>query len=251
MPSSLRHLLFILALGPVTAIAQPALRPPRVPAPVEVHQRLDVREPGHERDVALTLDACGGEVDRALLDTLVRLQVPATIFMTRRWIDRNAEALRLLRAHPHLFALENHGAAHVPAVVGRTIYHLHGAPTLEAVEREVVDGAAAVAQADDGHAPAWYRGATAVYDAQSEALIGRLGYRIAGFSVNADDGATLTSVKVARRLQKVQPGDIVIAHMNHPRSGTAAGFATALPALRQRGIVFVKLSPSTPVLAKR
>jgi len=237
---------FVLALPSHAAVTQGAERA----RAQEPHHRLDARAPGHERDVALTLDACGGAVDRPLIATLVRLRVPATIFMTRRWIDRNPGAVQELLAHPDLFELQNHGAAHVPAVVGGKIYRMRGAASLAAVEHEVADGAAAVVRVG-GTTPGWYRGAGAVYDLASEGLISKLGFRIAGFSLNADDGATLPAVSVARRLKRIKPGDIVIAHMNKPGSGTAAGFAAALPELQARGIVFVKFSQAAGVLGTR
>ena len=73
-----------------------------------------------------------------------------------------------------------------------------------------------------------YRGAGAVYSEQGEQTIARLGYRIAGFSLNADDGGTLGAASVARRLREVRRGDIVIAHLNRPGSGMAEGLADVL-----------------------
>src|SRR5258708_6002673 len=64
--------------------------------------------------VALTLDACMGEVDLRILDALVANAIPATLFVTGRWLRKNAEAVKTLTAHPELFQLENHGAMHVP-----------------------------------------------------------------------------------------------------------------------------------------
>ena len=215
--------------------------------PQELHHRLDTSAPGHAQDVALTLDACGGAYDQALINTLVRLRVPATLFVTRRWLDANPAALRQLLAHPDLFELENHGAAHVPAVVGRSVYGLKGPADVAGVEHEVADGAQAVARAA-GRPPQWFRGAGAAYDTPGQQAVQRLGYRIAGFSVNADGGATLPAASVAGRLRSVAPGQIIIAHMNKPASGTARGLADALPGLLARGVRFVKLSDAAAVL---
>jgi peptidoglycan/xylan/chitin deacetylase (PgdA/CDA1 family) len=218
---------------PCVSVAAGAMHEPR--------QRLEITRPEHARDVALTLDACGGAYDRDLIATLVRLKVPATLFVTRRWLDANPAAARELLAQAALFELENHGHAHVPAVVRASLYTLRGPATLAGVEQEVVGGAQAVERVS-GRAPVWFRGAGAAYDTRSEQLITRLGYRIAGFSLNADDGATLGAAAVSRRLLRLQPGDVVIAHMNKPNSGTAKGFAAALPELLQRNLRFVKLS---------
>lgn len=216
--------------------------------PHEPHQRLDTSAPAHARDVALTLDACGGAYDRDIVVTLVRFRVPATVFVTRRWLDANPTATRELLAHPELFEIENHGSAHVPAVVGGTVFGLRGPRDVAGVEREIVGGAQAVNRAAS-QPPTWYRGAGAAYDAQGEQCVASLGYRIAGFSLNADDGATLGQAAVAQRLRRMQPGDIVIAHMNKPAGGTAEGLAAVLPELLARGYRFVKLSQAAGVRA--
>jgi peptidoglycan/xylan/chitin deacetylase (PgdA/CDA1 family) len=231
-------LLFVLALLlPCGAAAA---------SPHEPHQRLDTSNPAHARDVALTLDACGGAYDRDVIVTLVRLKVPATIFVTGRWLDANPVATRELLAHPELFEIENHGSTHVPAVVGGSVFGLRGPRDVAGVEKEVIGGAQAISRAAS-QPPTWYRGAGAAYDAQGEQCIARLGYLIAGFSLNADDGATLGAASVAKRLRRMQPGDIVIAHINKPASGTAEGLAAVLPDLLARNFRFVKLSQAAGV----
>jgi len=233
-PSMLSVLAMLLSCG---ASAAP---------PHEPHQRLDTADPAHARDVALTLDACGGAYDGDVITTLVRLKVPATVFVTRRWLDANPVATRALLAHTDLFEIENHGRDHVPAVVGGTVYGLRGPRDVAGIEREVAGGAQAVTGATS-RPPHWYRGAGAAYDAQGEQCIASLGYRIAGFSLNADDGATLGAAAVAQRLRRAQAGDIILAHMNKPASGTAEGLAAALPELLARQLRFVTLSQAAGV----
>ena len=130
---------------------------------IEIHQRLQLHE--GEQFVALTLDACGGGFDRELIDTLIARRIPATIFATRLWIDRHPDGIALLRANADLFDIEDHGAAHIPAVVGhgKRVYGLTGAPDVAHLHAEVSGGANAIA-ATGAPAPTWYRGATAVYD---------------------------------------------------------------------------------------
>ncbi|MEN9419223.1 MAG: hypothetical protein RI988_2843 [Pseudomonadota bacterium] len=205
----------------------------------ELHHRLAASSPPR---VALTLDACSGAADTALLGFLVRERIPASVFVTARWLAANRQAVALLRAHPDLFAFENHGERHVPAVIGAglSVYGLPGAPDLDALRREVLEGARAV-QAASGTDPRWYRAATARYDAAALQELARLGVRVAGFSLNADGGGTLSAAQVAARVARAQDGDVILAHLNRPGSGTRAGLEQALPALRQRGFTFVRL----------
>jgi peptidoglycan/xylan/chitin deacetylase (PgdA/CDA1 family) len=206
----------------------------------EIHQRLKLAE--GEKSVALTLDACGGRFDADVIKTLVELRVPATIFVTRKWIIRNPAGIQALRAHPDLFDIEDHGAEHVPAVVGvgKRVYGIAGAPDVAHLRGEVDGGAAAIQRAGAPR-PQWYRGATAVYDQTAVNAITEAGYRIAGFSVNADAGATLRRREIVARLARVQAGDIIIAHMNKPASDSAEAIRDALPRLIAQGFRFVTL----------
>lgn len=231
----------VLMLGSGPALTAPAaVDPVSDTAAIELRQKLAIRD--GERAVALTLDACGGDFDADLVATLVALRVPATVFVTRRWIDRHPAGMAQLKAHPELFAIEDHGAAHVPAVIGpeRRIYGLRGAADLEQIRAEVRGGAQAIT-AQGAPEPRWFRGAAAVYDPAAIRAIEAMGYRIAGFSVNADAGATLPHREIVARLSRVQPGDIILAHMNRPASDSAEALRDALPALLARGLQFVTL----------
>jgi peptidoglycan/xylan/chitin deacetylase (PgdA/CDA1 family) len=166
--------------------------------------------------VALTLDACSGGYDESLIALLVKLQIPATVFLTQRWMDKHPQG--------------------------------PGAESLADVEREVLGGAQAIQKAT-GQKPLWFRGAGARYDEASLALIKRLGFHVAGYSVNADDGATASAEVVSRRVQAAKPGDIILAHMNRPTSGTAQGLKQALPLLQAQGVRFVHMSQVATVSA--
>ena len=68
-----------------------------------------------------------------------------------------------------------------------------------------------------------------------------MGYKIAGFSVNADNGATSRKLTIEKRLEHVKAGDVIIAHMNKPESDSAEGLAVGLAYLTKAGFVFVRL----------
>ena len=213
--------------------------------PVELHQELSLPAEGTDKIVALTLDACGGGFDAALANFLIEHRIQATIFATRRWIRRNPVAIALLKSHAELFEIEDHGANHIPAIIGadRNVYGLAGAADLQQLRREVSGGADAV-KAATGTAPRWYRGATGEYDPEALKVIEKMGYKVAGFSVNADNGATLSQKQIVRRLKTVRRGDIIIAHLNKPASDTAKGMAQGLRLLVDQGFLFVKLNGS-------
>ncbi|GLW57065.1 polysaccharide deacetylase [Kitasatospora phosalacinea] len=195
--------------------------------------------------LALTFDACGGPggngYDAALIGTLRRLRVPATLFLNARWVDANPGPAAELAADP-LFELGNHGTAHRPlSVTGRSAYGITGTGDPAAAYEEVAGNRAKLA-ALLGRAPGWFRAGTAHYDEVAVALVGQLGEQVAGFAVNGDGGATFTPAQVARTVAAAPPGSIVISHFNHPEAGTAEGYAQALPGLLDAGQRFVRLS---------
>jgi peptidoglycan/xylan/chitin deacetylase (PgdA/CDA1 family) len=228
-------LIFILAvmIAPLTFSAE--LRP------IEIHDQLATQAQSNKM-IALTLDACSGKYDDDLINFLILNRIPATIFATKKWLDRNPLAISVIKAHLDLFDVEDHGEKHIPAVIGagRKVYGIPGEPDIIHLRREVVEGARAVEEVT-GIAPHWYRDATAEYDKQSIEEIGRLGYKIAGFSVNADDGATSKKMAIEKRLERVKARDVIIAHMNKPASDSAEGLAVGLAYLLKAGFVFVRL----------
>ncbi|WP_020184406.1 polysaccharide deacetylase family protein [Methylopila sp. 73B] len=208
----------------------------------DVEPRLTIVAPdASARTVALTLDACSGATDHRVLDMLVAEAIPATVFVTHRWIRSNPAGLATLKAHPELFEIENHGENHVPAVTDVSrVFGLKTAGSLEAVRAEVAGGAAAV-EAATGVRPRWYRDATARYSPDAVAEIKAQGFSIAGYSLNADMGASLMAPTVARRVAAAKSGDVIIAHINQPGRAAGEGLAAGVRALKAAGARFVLL----------
>lgn len=209
---------------------------------IEFEPRLSIARPAQDaRTVALTFDACSGGFDQRVMDALVESDARATIFVTERWLKRNPQALAALKARPDLFQIENHGAQHVPAVTDAgSVFGVKTALTLDGVRKEVEGGARAV-EAATGRRPQWYRGATARYSPDALKEIVALGYRVAGFSLNADQGASLGAKETARRIEAAKSGDVVIAHINQPNRPAGAGVAAGVMALAAGGARFVRL----------
>lgn len=192
----------------------------------------------------LTLDACGGPggsgVDKELLATLRRLNIPATLFVNARWIQANRQIAAELGQDP-LFELANHGWQHRPlSVTGRSAYGIPGTTSVDDAYDELT-GCQDLLREVAGRQPQFFRAGTAYFDDVAAAMSRRLGMLPVNFSINADAGATLAPAAVASALATARPGDIVIAHFNKPGSGTAAGFRQALPRLQGGGTTFARL----------
>jgi peptidoglycan/xylan/chitin deacetylase (PgdA/CDA1 family) len=201
-------------------------------------------KPVRDRDgkhVALTLDACTGKADERILRALIDNDIKATLFVTARWLRRNPQAVARIKAHPFLFKVENHGARHVPAIDWpMSVFGLKAAGSPDGVRREVEDGAKAIEVAF-GTSPRWYRGAAAVYSPGAEQLIGSLHFKIAGYSLAGDDGATYSRARAAKVIAAAQSGDVILAHLNQPNRPAGAGVVDGLLQLKAKGFVFVTL----------
>lgn len=225
--------------------------------PVKAQNRASLIEPSlrlslapdQERVVALTLDACSGGFDHKMIEALISWQVSATLFLTARWIRSNPEGLKIILEHQNLFAIGNHGSEHIAAVLGSaTIFGVRTAGDEDAIKAEVIGGADAIQKAT-GLMPKWYRGATALYSPEALPLIQSLGFSVAGFSLNADEGASLSAGAVTERMKRARHGDVIIAHMNQPHHPSGAGVVAGIRALLDQGAIFTKLETSTPVFA--
>ena len=104
----------------------------------------------------------------------------------------------------------------------RSIFGVRTAGDEDAIKAEVIGGADAIQKAT-GLMPKWYRGATALYSPEALPLIQSLGFSVAGFSLNADEGASLSAGAVTERMKRAHHGDVIIAHMNQPHLPSGAG----------------------------
>ncbi|MFI4949398.1 MAG: polysaccharide deacetylase family protein [Alphaproteobacteria bacterium] len=191
--------------------------------------------------VALTLDACPGAFDERIASALVESGIPATIFLTELWLRRNPAGLAFLLAHRDLFGIENHGERHIPPVLGqRSIFGIPVAGDLAAVRREVTEGATSIGIAT-GAAPRWYRAAAGYYSPSAMPAIQELGFDIAGYSLNADGGASLPARSVADRIANATNGEVIVAHINQPGRPSGLGVVGGIRELQRRGASFLRL----------
>lgn len=211
-----------------------------MPAGVSANEKAPV--------IALTFDLCMGGIDERIFDVLLRYEIPATLFVTGRFLRNkgNIETIEQIRAHPNLFEIGNHGENHIPAVeTAGTVYGLRTAGSFQAICSEASGGLRAIKQARLEAQIGkyfWYRGAAALYSAASFRFLQKMGFSIAGFSRNIDEGASVSAETALRHSLAAQDGDVLIAHMNKPARPAGAGVAAGIKALREKGYHFVKLS---------
>lgn len=207
-----------------------------------VISRFDTKE----KVAALTLDACGSSklssgYDEKLIDFLKQSNIPVTLFISAKWIDANRDLYIKLASNP-LFDVQNHGTRHVPlSMRGKSAYGIKGTNGADEVKAEVMTNHEKV-RAMTGKVMTLFRAGTAHYDDESVAIVNSLGYKVIGFIINADAGATNSAAQIEKEMAKTKPGDIIIAHMNHPESHNFEGLSKALKKMQDSGWKFVTVS---------
>jgi len=211
----------------------------------EVVKGVKTRLNTEQKVMALTFDACGGpkgsNYDEKLIQYLEKEKIPATLFISGKWIDANPDILQALSRNP-LFEIENHGLKHKPcSVIGRSAHGIKGTKNIREIHDEIELNALRI-QTMTGCKPRYFRPGTAYSDEICVEIANVLGYEVVNFSVRGDAGATYSKKEVREALLHSAPASIVLMHMNHPEGQTAEGVMEAIPELRMRGFRFVKVS---------
>lgn len=204
-----------------------------------VMTRLDTGD----KVMAITLSACGtpGDgYDKRLIDHLVKENIPATLFISGIWIDRNPEAFRELAGIP-IFEIANHGLEHKPCSVnGKAACGVAGTSNPGEIASEVEKNSDKIEKIT-GYRPKYYRSGFAFYDPEGAKVVQGLGYQIVD-GIFGDRVGTHSENEIKEKILSAEPGSIFMVHMNHPERKDAEAVIAAITELRSRGFGFVKLS---------
>jgi peptidoglycan/xylan/chitin deacetylase (PgdA/CDA1 family) len=196
------------------------------------------RLPTQRRLVALTFDGGGATATgtRLILRTLGRRHVPATSFVSGRWIRLHPA---LAREIGHRYPVGNHTYAHED-LRGRSD---------AALRAEVRLGAYWIRRVAHRDPRPLFRFPYGARDARTVAVVNALGYTSVRWSVDTwgwmgpTEGQSVGTV-VRRFTQRLGPGAIVLMHLGAARDGSLLD-ALALPrvitAAKRRGYRFVTL----------
>ncbi len=204
--------------------------------------------------IALTMDACGGPhgdgYDAELINYLRREKIPATLFVTGKWIDANYSTFLEL-SRDTLFEIENHGLMHQPCSVdGESEYGIRGTPDVPDAFDEIEANARKI-KAITGRRPLFYRSATAYTDEACAKIARTLNITTVSFDVLSGDAVPFTPVEVIKRniLSAVKPGALIILHFNRPLWYSYESLREVIPQLRKEGYRFARLE-SFPLKGK-
>jgi peptidoglycan/xylan/chitin deacetylase (PgdA/CDA1 family) len=196
--------------------------------------------------IAFTFDACGGKkgngYDKDLIDFLHQEKIPATLFISGRWIDSQFDTFLIL-SRDTLFEIENHGLNHRPCSIdGESAYGIRGTSDIEDAFDEIEANTRKI-EAITGHRPRFYRSATAYIDEACASMAARLGMTTVSFQVLSGDAIPFAPETEIEKnvVNKIKPGVVVIMHLNHPEWNTREAMQKIVPVLRQKGYTFARL----------
>jgi len=217
----------------------PAASPPANPAPAESKMRgflpiryVETKEPA----VAITFDACATRThyatfDRGVFDVLKREQVPATIFVSGRWVEAHPDVMSELAADP-MVEFGDHSYDHP---------HMSNLPVARIVA-EIDQTEAALAKY--GKRSVAFRPPFGEWSHRLVYIVQDLRLPTVTWDVVSGDpsASTTTDGMIRNVLGKARPGSIIIFHINGRGWKTAQALPTILQGLRERGFRFVPLS---------
>ncbi len=189
--------------------------------------------PRDSKNVALTFDACRtalpDEYDEQVINILVRERVHATIFISGKWAERNADKTKFLAAQPQ-FEIGNHAYWHPHLLEkddSRVLWELmHTQRVLKRLT---------------GRKPKYFRPPYGEVDERVARLADQAGLATIQFDLaSGDPDPKLAPEKIVRSvLKNVRGGSIVVFHANRHGVHTAEVLPAVIAGLRQRGFTLV------------
>jgi peptidoglycan/xylan/chitin deacetylase (PgdA/CDA1 family) len=189
-----------------------------------------------ERAVAITFDACairtnGYGFDAAVFEILKRERVPATIFVSGRWVELHPDAMAALAREP-LVEFGDHSYDHP---------HMSRLPAAGMADE--IDRTEAALARYGKHSVA-FRPPFGEWSGRLVDVARDEGLPLVTWDVVSGDPSakTTTAGMIRAVLGKTRPGSIVIFHINGRGRKTAEALPEILAGLRSRGFHFVQLS---------
>ncbi|MEU4553719.1 polysaccharide deacetylase family protein [Micromonospora violae] len=241
------------AVPSVGASSTPAVATVPGATPIGVRAPVVDHGPRTGNKVALTFDADmtdamlanlrAGRVtsyaNLRILDLLEREQVPATFFLTGKWVRRYPDVTRRIAGNPR-FELANHTYGH--AAFTRDCYDLPSQPVGEL--RDDVAKTFEVIKPYGGRQTRYFRFPGLCHDAAALDALAPLGVTVVdGDVVSGDPFAKAWRPLVRAVLDHARPGSVVIMHVTEANATmTDEALPHILAGLRERGLTPAPLS---------
>lgn len=174
-----------------------------------------------------------------IIDLLEREQLPATFFLTGKWVEHYPDLTRRLADNPR-FELANHTYGHLAFTAD--CYNLPRVPVNQMTED--VAKTFRVVEPYGGRQTRYFRFPGLCHDGTALAALAPLGLTVVdGDVVSGDPFATAWQPIVQAVLSKVKPGSVIIMHVTEANAAmTDEALPYILDGLRKRGLTPAPLS---------
>jgi peptidoglycan/xylan/chitin deacetylase (PgdA/CDA1 family) len=187
--------------------------------------------------VALTFDACAtlkqpNGFDRKVFEILAATQVPATFYLSGRWVEKHPTAAKAIAASP-LIELGNHSYSHPRlTLVRKERLHWQIRHTNQVLEKKL------------GRRPLSLRPPAGAWNAKVLRAASAENLPVVTWSVvSGDVGGHVPPARMVQTvLDETRPGAIIIFHINRREPYTKKALPDIIAGLRGKGFRFVTVS---------
>ena len=200
----------------------------------EAPQKLVIEHgPRNCGKVALTFDACPtgkpDEYDDKVVDVLLREKVPATLFMSGRWVEKNPDKAKFLASQQQF------------EIAAHSFYHPHMMEKPDDRDVREFTRTQAVIKKVTGKTPRYFRPPFGEVDERIAKLAAEAGLVTIQYDIaSGDPDPGLSAQKITRSiLRDAKGGSIIVFHMNKNGVHTAEMLPNIISGLRQKGFTLV------------
>jgi len=183
--------------------------------------------------IALTFDACPtgktDDYDEKVIEILLREKVSATLFMSGRWVEKNAEHVKFLSKQSQ-FEIANHAFWHPHMLDKDDERILRELKRTQTIIRKV-----------SGKMPRFFRPPFGEVDERLVKLVQQAGLTAIQYDLaSGDPDPGLSAARIVRMvLRDAKAGSIVVFHMNKNGVRTAEALPEIIRGLRKKGFTLV------------
>jgi peptidoglycan/xylan/chitin deacetylase (PgdA/CDA1 family) len=189
--------------------------------------------PRNSTMVALTFDACPtkhtDEYDEKVVDILLREHVPATLFLSGRWVEKNRDKAKFLADQPQF------------EIAAHTYYHPH---LLEKTDDRVLremKRTQAIIRKTTGRTPQYFRPPFGEVDERVAGIAKSVGLTTIRYDIaSGDPDPKLSPQRIVRVVvREAKGGSIIVFHMNRNGVHTAEILPQVIEGIRRKGLTLV------------
>jgi peptidoglycan-N-acetylglucosamine deacetylase len=204
-----------------------------IPLHTAAEESLIIEHGRRDGKIALTFDACPttlpDEYDERVIDVLLREQVPATLFLSGRWVEKNTEKARFLGEQAQF------------EIAAHSYWHPHLLEKDDARIAREMKRTNAIIKKVTGKTPKYFRPPFGEVDERVAKLAKEAGLITIQYDIaSGDPDPGLAPGRIVRSvLREAKGGSIIVFHMNKKGVHTAEILPEIIRGLRKKGFTLV------------